>query len=46
MKQTNSEKGSVIMTIPHEIMVSSHPQRPIPDSVSSAAKGRERKREF
>ena len=25
------------MTMPHEIMVRSHPQRPIPESVSSAA---------
>ena len=37
MKQTNSENGRVIMTMPHEIMVRSHPQRPIPESVSSAA---------
>ena len=43
MKQTNNENGRVIMTMPHEIMVRSHPQRPIPESVSSAAKvGEER----
>ena len=31
------------MTMPHEIMVRSHPQSPIPESVSSAAKvGEER----
>ena len=29
------------MTMPHEIMVRSHPQRPIPESVSSAAIERE-----
>ena len=41
LKQTNNEKGRVIITIPHEIIVRSHPQRPMPDSVSSAEKGRE-----
>ena len=36
MKQTKREKGSVMATIPHEIMVRSQPQRPMPLSDSSA----------
>ena len=38
LKQTNNEKGRVIITIPHEIIVRSHPQRPMPESDSSAGK--------
>ena len=43
MKQTNNEKGRVIITIPHEIIVRSHPQRPMPESDSSAGKKWERR---
>ena len=44
MKQTKSENGSVTATMPHEIMVRSHPQRPIPLSDSSAERGRKKGR--
>ena len=36
LKHTKREKGSVTATIPHEIMVSSQPQIPMPLSDSSA----------
>ena len=36
LKHTKREKGRVTITIPHEIMVRSQPQIPIPGSVSSA----------
>ena len=38
LKQTQSENGSVTMTRPQEIAVSSHPQRPMPLSDSSAGR--------
>ena len=41
MKHTKRENGSVTATIPHEIMVRSQPQRPMPLSDSSAETGRE-----
>ncbi len=41
MKHTKSENGSVTATMPHEIIVSSQPQRPIPLSDSSAERDRE-----
>ena len=44
MKQTKREKGSVMATIPHEIMVRSQPQIPMPLSDSSAETGREAER--
>ena len=40
LKQTKSENGSVTATMPHEIMVRSHPQRPMPLSDSSAESGK------
>ena len=43
MKQTNNENGRVIMTMPHEIMVRSHPQIPMPLSDSSAEKKKREK---
>ena len=38
LKQTKREKGRVTMTNPQEIMVSSHPHRPMPGSDSPARK--------
>ena len=43
LKQTKSENGSVTATMPHEIMVRSQPQIPMPLSDSSAEKEEERK---
>ena len=37
LKQTKREKGRVTITIPHEIMVRSQPQIPIPGSDSESA---------
>jgi hypothetical protein len=44
LKQTHSENGSVTMTIAQENAVRSHPQTPIPTSLSWAAK--KKKSEF
>ena len=42
LKHTKREKGSVTATIPHEIMVSSQPQSPMPLSASSAEMSKRR----
>ena len=45
LKQTKREKGRVTITNPHEIMVSSQPQRPMP-GVSSPARRQARKKHW